>query len=123
MRSDGRPFGAIVRALSRDPMRWKLWLDGQPGRFQPGQRYRLGFPCTPSIALECLLDPGADGRLRRATALEMEIRYGCEVAFDVVTPVVMQRWALARMHEWIIAQGHRFIPGQWVFGGSAHDVA
>jgi uncharacterized protein (TIGR02270 family) len=122
LRSDGRPFGTTVRALSRDPRRWRLWLDSQPGKFPPGKRYRLGIPCTPGLALECLLDPGTDGRLRRGTALELEIRYGCNVPFDVTLPVVMQRSALARMNDWVSVQGHRFAPGQWTFGGSINDV-
>jgi hypothetical protein len=42
----------------------------------------------------------------------MEIRYGCDVAFDVTMPVAMQRCALARMRAWAEAHGDGFVPGR-----------
>jgi len=117
-RMDGQPFGEKVCMLSRDPQRWERWLAEHDAQFRPGWRYRAGRPSTPRVTVECLADPGVDGSLRRAAALELEIRYGCRIPFDVEMPVVAQRAALTRMLAWADAQGDRFAPGAWTPAGS-----
>lgn len=120
-RSDGRPFGVTVRRLSREQKEWARWIAGHGHRFQAGLRYRAGFLCAPKVILEHLSAPDADASLRSLAALEIDMRYGCRVPFDVAMPVAMQQQALRQMFAWAEAQGDRYADGHWFFAGRQLD--
>ena len=56
--------------------------------------------------------------LRRYTALELEIRYGCDIAFEVDMPVTVQATAMRQIAGWVQARMGYFEPGRWYCYGS-----
>jgi uncharacterized protein (TIGR02270 family) len=112
-RLDGKPFGEVTKKLSVDKDAWKHWFAENASRFDAGLRYRHGTPVTPSALLADLAAADSSSVLRRYTALELEIRYGCDVAFEVDMPVAAQIEALRRITAWVHAQEGRFQEGLW----------
>jgi hypothetical protein len=114
-RPDGSAYGQTERQLSTDPMQWERWLAHHLPRFDRNQRYRSGYPITPGILLQNLLDPFSDRRLRTLAAEELAIRYGCDVPFETEMPVAQQLRALGQMKEWVDEHKWQFKPGCWYF--------
>jgi HEAT repeat protein len=117
MRLDGTLFGKRVQQLSEDPETWKQWLSKNRGRFDEGLRYRSGQLYSPVTLLLGLQDPRSDRRLRRLAALELVIRYGCDVAFEPEMSVRQQLGALQDIEQWTTQNAARFQPGLWYVNG------
>jgi len=112
-RADGRPFGAVVRQLSRSVSVWEEWLARNAARFAPGLRYRLGQPYSPHALLHSMLDESTSNELRKLANDELVIRYGCPVAFESDWLVTDQLQALRNISEWVAANAAHFTPGAW----------
>ena len=110
-RLDGQPYGRIVEQVCQDKDDWRRWCSNNA--FDPSLRYRNGRPVSPGTLVADLAAPETDSRLRELTALELEIRYGCEIAFDVDMPVVTQVQALRHMESWANSVSDRFASGRW----------
>lgn len=117
MRLDGKPFGKRVQQLSTDPQTWQLWLSKNRARFDAGLRYRGGQLYSPTTLLLSLQDPQSDRRLRRLAALELVIRYGCNLAFEPDMTVRQQLGALQDIEQWTTQNVARFEPGLWYVNG------
>lgn len=116
-RLDGQPFGEVRKMLPVKKEVWKRWFADNSTRFDPGLRYRSGQPYSPAVLLSDLVAEDSSTALRRFAALELEIRYGCEVPFEVDMPVARQFDALQKIADWVNAQGKSFQPGRWYFNG------
>lgn len=116
-RLDGQPFGEVTKKLSIKKDVWKCWFADNATRVDPNLRYRSGKPYSPAALLSDLVAEHSSSTLRRFAALELEIRYGCEVPFEVDMPVARQFDALQKIADWVNAQGSSFQPGRWYFNG------
>lgn len=116
-RLDGQPFGEVKKMLPVKKEVWKRWFADNSNRFDPDLRYRSGQPFSPAVLLSDLVAEGSSSALRRSAALELEIRYGCDVAFEVDMPVARQFDALEKISRWVNARGGNFQPGRWYFNG------
>lgn len=114
-RVDGLPYGETSKKLSVDKEAWKRWFEENAAKFEPKMRYRCGKPYSPASLLRDLAAEQSSTPLRRFTALELEIRYGCDVVFEIDMTVGAQIDAMRKMAGWVNAQGDRFQPGQWYF--------
>ncbi len=121
-RADGLPFGEVASQPVTDPAAWQQWFAANAGRFDSRLRYRDGQACTPWVLIEGLKSPHGDARLRRCAALELEIRYGCPVPFEVDMDVQQQLTALRSMEAWSQSAGPRFEPGRWYLNGVASSA-
>ena len=117
MRLDGQLFGKRVQRLSTNPETWAQWLSQNRDRFENGLRYRSGQPYSPMALLANLRDPRSDRRLRRLAALELVIRYACDVPFEPDMPVRQQVRAMQEIEQWITQNSARFEPGLWYANG------
>jgi len=117
MRLDGKLFGKQVKRLSTHPEHWKQWLSQNRERFDAGLRYRNGQPHSPMALLSSLQDPRSDRRLRRLSALELVVRYACDLTFEPDMPVRQQRAALQDIAMWAEQNASRFQPGHWYANG------
>ncbi|MET0333884.1 MAG: HEAT repeat domain-containing protein [Rhizobacter sp.] len=118
-RADGQPFGETVTQPVTDPSAWQQWFTANANRFDSRLRYRDGQPCSPAVLVASLKSLRGDIRLRRCTALELEIRYGCPVPFEVDMEVQEQVAALRTMEAWSQAAGTAFEAGRWYLNGTA----
>lgn len=118
-RADGQPFGETVHQPVTDPVAWQQWFAANAGRFDSRLRYRAGQPYSPAVLVADLKSPQGDMRLRRCTALELEIRYGCHVPFEVDMEVQQQVAALRAMEAWSQDVGEAFEAGRWYLNGAA----
>lgn len=118
-RLDGQPFGEVVSKPVTDPAAWQQWFAANTGRFDSRLRYRDGQPCSPEALVASLQSPRGDARLRRCAALELDIRYGCPVPFEVDMDVQQQIAALRAMDAWRQSAGAAFEPGRWYLNGVA----
>ena len=116
-RLDGQPFGEVVRKPVVEPSVWQQWFSANASRFDSRLRYREGQLYSPVALLACLRSVHGDARLRRCTALELEVRYGCEQPFDVNMDVSEQACALRAMDAWCNQYGASFEPGHWYLSG------
>lgn len=116
-RLNGQPFGELAKTLVVDKETWKRWFTDNASRFDPALRYRNGKPVSPRTLLGDLAAPDSSTLLRRHTALELEIRYGCDVAFEVDMTVAAQVDAMRRIAAWVQANEARFEAGRWYFNG------
>ena len=114
-RLDGRPFGEFKRVAPLTKAAWKRWFAQHATRFDVNLRYRRGRPYAPATLLADLRAPLSGATLRRFAALELEIRYGCDVPFEVDMPVARQVDALHKISAWVASEGARFEPGRWYF--------
>ncbi|MEJ8849306.1 hypothetical protein [Variovorax rhizosphaerae] len=121
VRLDGQPFGEVVNKPVTDPVAWQQWFEANAARFDRRLRYHKGRPCAPATWVASLQSPRGDARVRRYAALEMEIRYGCPVRFEVDMDVIQQRHALRAMEDWSRKEGARFQPGHWYLHGAASE--
>lgn len=115
--ADGRPFGVQQRKLSIEPDDWKRWFSVNLKHFDPNLRYRMGEPLSPVRIVSDIAAPLTDSTLRRLSALELAIRYHCDVPFETDMPVVTQLKALREMERWAHDNAARFVPGGWYFQG------
>jgi uncharacterized protein (TIGR02270 family) len=116
-RLDGQPFGEVRKMLPVKKEVWKRWFADNSTRFDPSLRYRSGQPYSPAVLLSDLVAEDSSTALRRFAALELEIRYGCEVPFEIDMPVARQFDALEKISRWVNAHGGSFQPGRWYFNG------
>jgi hypothetical protein len=114
-RVDGLPYGETAKKLSIDQAAWKRWFEENAAKFEPKMRYRCGKPYSPASLLRDLAAEQSSTPLRRFTALELEIRYGCDVVFEIDMTVDAQIDAMRKLATWVNAQGDRFEAGQWYF--------
>lgn len=112
-RLDGQPYGESFERVCQDKEAWTSWLSNNAQLFDAALRYRNGKPVSPATLLADLTDPGGSVELRRLTALELEIRYRCRVAFEVDMPVATQVRALQQIDAWIRELPERLEPGLW----------
>ncbi|MBS0453290.1 MAG: hypothetical protein JSS14_18515 [Proteobacteria bacterium] len=117
-RPDGQPFGDVVSKPVIDPAAWRQWFEANTHRFERHLRYHDGQPCSPAALVATLLSPRGDARLRTYAALEMDIRYGCRVPFELDMDVAQQRRALHIMQAWSRHEGGAFQPGHWYLNGT-----
>lgn len=117
-RLDGQPFGEVMSKPMVDPAAWQQWFAANAGRFDSRLRYHGGQPCSPAVLVSSLLSPQGDARLRRCAALELDIRYGCPVPFEVDMDVRQQASALRAMQAWSQREGAAFEPGRWYLNGA-----
>ena len=115
--ADGKPFGESRRKLSIDPIRWTHWFNDNGARFDLNSRYRSGLPYSPERLMQTLGLAGTDARLRRLSAHELVIRYGCDVPFEIDMPVTHQVAAIARIADWVKERADVFQPGRWYLHG------
>lgn len=112
-RSDGKPFGAVIRRLSSDTALWEGWLASNSQRFEAALRYRRGQLYSPQALLSSMLDESTSNYLRELANDELVIRYGCPVPFEVDWRVNDQMEALRSIARWVAANEAHFAPGQW----------
>lgn len=117
-RLDGQPFGEMAKGLCVDKDAWKRWFSANASSFEPALRYRNGKPVSPASLLSDLMADNSSTELRRYTALELEIRYGCDIAFEVDMPVTVQATAMRQIAGWVQARMGYFEPGRWYCYGS-----
>lgn len=115
-RADGEPFGDRVDRISQDPAVWGQWLVDNGARFQAGQRYRLGQPCTPEAMLRSLAAPALPPAGREDLADELLTRHGIALAWHAWLPVATQ-WAAMRQAA-PAAQAAGSAPGRWHWAGA-----
>jgi hypothetical protein len=115
-RADGEPFGDRVDRISQDPAVWGQWLVDNGARFQAGQRYRLGLPCTPEALLRSLAAPALPSAGRDDLADELLTRHGIALPWHPALPVATQ-WAAMRQAA-PAAQAAGTAPGRWHWAGA-----
>ncbi len=109
----GEPYGSKVQALSTDPEAWRQWLREHATRFQPGIRYRLGYPVSPRTLVYTLGHPLSTRLVRYLTYEELAFRYGATIAFNPEDWVVKQMRAIGELNQWAKAVERNFQPGGW----------
>lgn len=117
MRRDGRLYGKQVRRLAIAPEAWSAWLSAHRGDFVDGPRYRSGVLCSPQTLVAVLRGSDSDRQLRRFSALELQTRYACPIAFETDMPVQQQLSALEEMGQWVADNAGQFQPGHWYIAG------
>jgi len=115
--ADGRPFGETKTRLTDSKDAWKNWFVANLPRFDPHKRYRRGAPICARQLVRNILVPRADPLLRKYSALELSIRYGCDLAFEIDMPIPAQLVALRGLESWAVENDPRFVPGGWYFRG------
>lgn len=115
--ADGKPFGTSTSKLSTDPARWNRWFKDNASRFDPNWRYRRGLPYSPHVLVQTLASDATDARLRRLTAHELVIRYGCDIPFETDMPVRHQLAAIGRITDWVKDRADAFQAGRWYLNG------
>ncbi len=115
--ANGLPFGEQTTRLSADPYRWHAWLSAHASAFEAGRRYRWGQPCTPEQVAVGLTVRGWDPRIRQAAWLELSLRHGCDLPFDLDLPVAAQQQAIADIQAWAKQVSSGVVAGAWYFGG------
>ncbi len=116
-RSDGKPFGSNERRLSSDPRKWSAWWSANSRKFDPALCYRDGQPMSPRLSLASLASEETPNRIRALVTEELAIRYGCDVPFEMDMRIADQKQAIAKIRDWVAANGVRFREGGWYFDG------
>ncbi|MCB9917398.1 MAG: HEAT repeat domain-containing protein [Planctomycetes bacterium] len=105
-------YSTEVERPSRDAAAWGRWWDANASRFQNGQRYRHGAPCSAGRVLDGLLDGTAPPWVRACGADELVVRYGLDEPFEVDQLVVEQRTRLGQLSA-AASEMRDQAPGAW----------
>ena len=119
---EGRPYGQREIALSSNPNDWQAWVQHYGDNFQPGLRYRFGYPMSPRTLVYTLSHPAASRLIRYLSHEELLRRYDSDsscanIPFNTDDWVHKQYSAIYQLSQWADNVEQHFEPGGWYLNG------